>query len=121
MLERYMEYVREKTPLIHTITNAVTINDVANMLFACGARPLMSDDPVDIEEITAFTDGLVLNLGMLNPHKLEGMFLAGEKGTGTGAQYCAGSRGSRCEHISSACGQRNHGTGETGCGSGKPL
>lgn len=79
MLERYMEYVREKTPLIHTITNAVTINDVANMLFACGARPLMSDDPVDIEEITAFTDGLVLNLGMLNPYKLEGMFLAGEK------------------------------------------
>lgn len=84
MFEKCLNAVKIQSPLIHTITNAVTMNDVANMLLACGARPLMSDDPVDIEEITSITDGLVLNLGMLNPRKYEGMLLAGEKARSLG-------------------------------------
>ena len=44
MLGVYLENVRSKKPLIHNITNYVTVNDVANILLACGASPIMSDD-----------------------------------------------------------------------------
>lgn len=79
MFENYLTHVRTHAPLIHNITNYVTINDVANILLACGSRPIMSDDPIDIEEITTACSGLSLNLGMLSPRKLESMLLAGKK------------------------------------------
>ena len=36
--------VRDKCPLVHCITNYVTVNDVANAILAVGASPIMSDD-----------------------------------------------------------------------------
>ena len=73
MLGNYLDEVRKKAPLIHNITNYVTINDVANMVLACGASPIMSDEPTDIEEITSICQGLNINMGMLNPRKIESM------------------------------------------------
>ena len=40
---------RKKSPLVHNITNYVTVNDVANILLACGASPIMADDRNDVE------------------------------------------------------------------------
>ena len=39
--------VRTKSPLIHNITNYVTVNDCANMVLACGASPIMADDAAE--------------------------------------------------------------------------
>ena len=78
MLGNYLDEVRKKAPLIHNITNYVTINDVANMVLACGASPIMSDEPTDIEEITSICQGLNINMGMLNPRKIESMQKAGK-------------------------------------------
>ena len=47
MLKECLENVRRMAPLIHNITNYVTINDVANVLLACGASPIMSDEAED--------------------------------------------------------------------------
>ena len=41
MLGKYLKQVRTKAPLIHNITNYVTVNDVANVLLACGGSPIM--------------------------------------------------------------------------------
>ena len=71
MLGNYLDEVRKKAPLIHNITNYVTINDVANMVLACGASPIMSDEPTDIEEITSICQGLNINMGMLNRVRLK--------------------------------------------------
>ena len=38
--------VRKTTPLVHNITNYVTINDVANAVLACGGSPIMADEPL---------------------------------------------------------------------------
>ena len=76
MLGNYLDEVRKKAPLIHNITNYVTINDVANMVLA---SPIMSDEPTDIEEITSICQGLNINMGMLNPRKIESMQKAGKK------------------------------------------
>ena len=51
--ETILENVRGKAPLVHNITNYVTVNDCANILLACGGSPIMSDDAEDVEEITA--------------------------------------------------------------------
>ena len=69
--------IRRKAPLIHCITNYVTVNDVANVLLAIGARPVMADDPAEAEEITALAAGLCLNIGTLNARTIPSMLLAG--------------------------------------------
>ena len=41
MLKECLENVRKKAPLVHNITNYVTVNDVANILLACGGSPII--------------------------------------------------------------------------------
>jgi len=71
--------IRRKAPLIHCITNYVTVNDVANVLLAIGARPVMADDPEEAEEITALSAGLCLNIGTLNARTIPSMHAAGKR------------------------------------------
>lgn len=79
MFHDYLEKVRLSSPLIHNITNYVTVNDVANVLLACGGSPIMSDDADEAEEITSICGGLNINIGTLNQHTIPSMFLAGRK------------------------------------------
>ena len=79
MFSKILSNVREKCPLIHNITNYVTVNDVANILLACGGSPIMSDDEGEVEEITAICGGLNINIGTLNKNTIPSMFLAGKK------------------------------------------
>ena len=75
-LKRAVEALRKNNPLVHCITNYVTVNDCANALLACGASPIMSDEPADVEDITTICSALVLNIGTLNKHSIEGMHKA---------------------------------------------
>jgi hydroxyethylthiazole kinase len=75
----YLENVRARTPLIHNITNYVTVNDVANILLACGGSPIMADSPDEAEDIQTICGGLNINIGTLNSATIPAMFLAGKK------------------------------------------
>ena len=79
MLGKCLENVKEKTPLIHNITNYVTVNDVANALLASGGSPIMSDEPDDVADITSICRGLNINIGTLNKRSIEAMFISGKK------------------------------------------
>ena len=79
MFKTCLENVRNSVPLIHNITNYVTVNDVANVLLACGASPIMADDEGEVEEITAICSGLNINIGTLNSRTITSMLLAGKK------------------------------------------
>lgn len=79
MFKECLENVRKNVPLVHNITNYVTVNDVANVLLACGASPIMSDDEGDVEDITSICGGLNINIGTLNKNTIPSMFLAGKK------------------------------------------
>ena len=79
MLGNCIENVRKNVPLVHNITNYVTVNDVANVLLACGGSPIMSDEPEDVKEITSICGGLNINIGTLSKRSIEGMFAAGER------------------------------------------
>ena len=84
VLKTMLENVRAKTPLVHNITNYVTVNDVANVLLAAGGSPIMSDDADDVEDITSICGGLNINIGTLNQRSIEGMFRAGAKANALG-------------------------------------
>lgn len=77
MFKTCLENVRRTVPLIHNITNYVTVNDVANVLLACGGSPIMADDEDEVEEITAICGGLNINIGTLNRRTIPSMLKAG--------------------------------------------
>ena len=72
-IKTYLNNLKEKSPLIHCITNYVTVNDVANSLIAIGASPVMADEPSESGEITAISNGLLINLGTLNLNTIKAM------------------------------------------------
>ena len=79
MVGTLSQNVRDKNPLVHNITNYVTVNDVANILLACGGSPIMSDEVEDVEDITSICNGLNINIGTLHKSSIEGMLRAGKK------------------------------------------
>ncbi|WP_312068329.1 hydroxyethylthiazole kinase, partial [Exiguobacterium sp.] len=53
-------------PLIHHLTNTVTINDCANVTLAVGASPVMAEDIREVEEMVRRAQALVLNIGTID-------------------------------------------------------
>ena len=84
MLTNFLTQVRQRQPLVHCITNYITANDCANLLLACGASPIMADDPEEAAEITAHADALVLNLGTLHSQTLPAMLASGRQANALG-------------------------------------
>ena len=79
MFQNMLENVRKNCPLIHNITNYVTVNDCANIVIACGASPIMADDKEEVAEITAICSGLNINIGTLNSRTIASMLIAGKR------------------------------------------
>lgn len=80
-LSKAYNNVQTATPLVHCITNYVTVNDCANILIGCGASPIMSDEAEDVVDIQTICSGLVLNIGTLNKDTIEGMKVAAARAT----------------------------------------
>lgn len=78
MFEEILNRIQEKRPIVHCITNFVTVNDCANIILACGGSPTMAHDLGEVEEITEMCQSLVLNMGTLG-NDLDAMILAGKK------------------------------------------
>lgn len=79
MFTKIFDNINNKHPLVHCITNYVTVNDVANVLLACGASPIMADDVKEVEEITSLCTALNINIGTLNSRTINSMLKAGKK------------------------------------------
>ena len=79
MFKDMLSNVRATCPLIHNITNYVTVNDCANILLACGGSPIMADDKDEAAEITTICGGLNINIGTLNSHTIPSMLIAGRR------------------------------------------
>ena len=76
-LENQLKSVRDATkreqPLIHCITNPISIHGCANMILAVGARPMMAEHPMEVEGITKTAGALMLNLGNITDVRIESM------------------------------------------------
>lgn len=71
--------IREQKPLIHHITNWVTIYNCANVVRATGGLPVMAHAPEEVEQMTSISGALVLNIGTLTVDLVKSMILAGRK------------------------------------------
>lgn len=70
--------VREKSPLVHNITNYVVMNNTANALLAIGASPVMAHAVEEVADMAAIASALVLNIGTLEPSWVKAMVIAAE-------------------------------------------
>jgi len=71
-----LEKVRDKKPLVHHLTNWVTIYDCANIVKVFGASPVMAHAPEEVADMSNFADALVLNIGTLTTEFVESMKIA---------------------------------------------
>lgn len=74
-----LKLIRERKPLVHHITNWVTIYDCAQVTRAIGALPVMAHAKEEVKEMTSIASSLVLNIGTLTPDLVNSMILAGKQ------------------------------------------
>ena len=74
--------IREKAPVVHSITNYVVMNNTANALLALGASPVMAHAEEEMEEMVGIASALVINIGTLSPAWVRAMFRAAEAARG---------------------------------------
>lgn len=70
--------VKTEKPLIHCITNHISINDCANVVLAVGAKPIMAEHPAEVSEITASSKSLAVNLGNITDIRMQSILISGK-------------------------------------------
>jgi hydroxyethylthiazole kinase len=80
-----LEKVRTQKPVIHHLTNWVTIYDCANVVKVFGASPVMAHAIEEVEEMAGIASALVLNIGTLTPDFIEAMKIAARAANRKGA------------------------------------
>lgn len=83
-LKKILKSIETKKPLIHHITNNVTVNDCANITLNWGALPVMAPGKEEADQMVVSSSALVLNIGTPNKNQLEAMIKAGNKANDLG-------------------------------------
>ena len=73
-----VQAIRQKAPVVHSITNYVVMNSTANALLALGASPVMAHAEEEMEEMVGIASALVINIGTLSPAWVRAMFKAAQ-------------------------------------------
>ncbi|MBI0582855.1 MAG: hydroxyethylthiazole kinase [Methanomassiliicoccus sp.] len=71
--------LREMRPLVHHITNYVTVNDCANITMFIGAAPVMAEAKEEVADMVSMAGALVLNIGTLRREQVDSMLIAGHR------------------------------------------
>lgn len=98
-LELILTYIQQEAPLIHCITNPISINDCANILLAIGARPIMAEHPEEVAEITAIAKGLALNLGNITDARMASMKISAGVAKDKEIPFVLDLVGLSCSHL----------------------
>ena len=68
--------LRDNSPLIHCITNPISINQCANVILSTGARPMMAEHPEEAAAMTASAGAVMLNMGNLTDVRKQSMLIS---------------------------------------------
>ena len=91
--------VREKQPLVHCITNPISINQCANAILAAGARPIMAEHPAEAEEITESAGALMLNTGSITDARMVSMEISLQAAVREGIPVVLDAVGAACSGL----------------------
>lgn len=83
-VDEILEKLAVEKPLVHHLTNYVTVNLVANVTLSVGALPVMAQDREEVEEMASVASALVINVGTLDPVTVEAMIAAGKTANARG-------------------------------------
>ena len=83
-VNRYLELVRKNQPLVHHLTNWVTIYDCAQVVKSFGASPVMAHAAEESAEMASIASALVLNIGTLTVEFIESMKSAAQSANSRG-------------------------------------
>jgi hydroxyethylthiazole kinase len=78
-VKEVLNNIRDKSPLVHNITNYVVMNSTANALLAIGASPVMAHAIEEVEDMVLIASSLVINMGTLSDKWVDSMLLAVKK------------------------------------------
>ncbi len=78
MIYELLAKIKENKPLVHHLTNWVTIYDCANITRAIGALPVMAHAKEESADMASIASALVLNIGTLTPEFVDSMIKAGK-------------------------------------------
>jgi hydroxyethylthiazole kinase len=78
-MKEILARIKKNRPLIHHITNNVTVNDCANITYYWGGLPVMAHNPQEVEEMVGSANALVLNIGALDFEPVETLIKAGRE------------------------------------------
>lgn len=98
-LIRIRTRVREEAPLIHCLTNHITINDCANMVLAAGGKPIMAEHRAEVEEITGTAQALAMNLGNITDRRMESMGISARIAQERGIPSILDAVGTGCSRL----------------------
>ena len=79
-----LEKIRKEKPVVHHLTNWVTIYDCANIVKALGGSPVMAHAKEEAAEMALIASSLVLNIGTLTPGFVDAMKLAAKSANNKG-------------------------------------
>ncbi|WP_407535151.1 hydroxyethylthiazole kinase [Elizabethkingia miricola] len=79
ILWKHILSVRQKSPLVHNITNFVVMNNTANALLAVGASPIMAHALGEVKEMVNISSASVINIGTLDEIWIKSMLIAAQE------------------------------------------
>jgi hydroxyethylthiazole kinase len=82
-----LQAIRQGAPLVHNITNFVSMEVVANCLLALGASPAMVHAEEEVEDFVGIASSLVVNIGTLSPPWVAAMARAGTRASALGRPW----------------------------------
>ena len=91
--------VKALRPLIHSITNPISINQCANTVLCTGASPIMAEHPEEVAEITATAQALVLNLGNITDVRMKSMTVSARTAKDNNIPFVLDAVGIACSKL----------------------
>ena len=89
MINEIRRSVKERAPLIHCITNPISITRCADVILAAGARPMMAEHPKEAAIITRTAGAVMLNLGNFTDVRGESMMISAKTAKENGIPFVA--------------------------------
>ncbi|MBQ3842646.1 MAG: hydroxyethylthiazole kinase [Ruminiclostridium sp.] len=96
MINKIRGSVKELHPLVHCITNPISINQCANVILAAGARPIMAEHPEEAAVVTRTAAAVMLNLGNITDVRKQSMLISAQTAKELGIPFILDVCGAAC-------------------------
>ncbi len=94
-----LDKLKRTAPLIHCITNPISINQCANAVLCMGARPIMAEHPDEVREITVTAAALMLNTANITDARMKSMLISAQTAYENGIPFVIDAVGTACSEM----------------------